>query len=47
MHIPVKEGQQVKKGDVLMVLSSEVSTQLGQTRQMISENLAEQRKCLQ
>lgn len=45
-EIPVKEGQLVKKGDVLMVLSSEVSTQMGQTRQVIGENLAGQRERL-
>ncbi|MEM6052586.1 HlyD family efflux transporter periplasmic adaptor subunit [Erwinia sp. P7711] len=47
IDIPVKEGQHVEKGDVLMVLSSEVSTQLGQTRQVIAENLAAQRERLQ
>lgn len=47
VDIPVKEGQHVEKGDVVMVLSSEVSTQLGQTRQMIAENLAAQRERLQ
>jgi membrane fusion protein len=46
VDIPVKEGQHVEKGDVVMVLSSEVSTQLGQTRQMIAENLAAQRERL-
>ncbi|MGL6017131.1 MAG: HlyD family secretion protein [Gibbsiella quercinecans] len=43
VDIRVKEGQQVKQGDILVVLSSEVSTRLGPTRQVISENLAEQR----
>jgi len=47
IDIPVKEGQHVEKGDVVMVLSSEVSTQLGQTRQVIAENLAAQRERLQ
>jgi len=47
VDIPVKEGQLVKKGDVLMVLSSEISTQMGQTRQVIAENLAGQRERLQ
>ncbi|MGJ0193847.1 HlyD family secretion protein [Pantoea sp. RRHST58] len=47
IDIPVKEGQHVEKGDVLMVMSSEVSTQLGQTRQVIAENLAAQRERLQ
>ena len=47
VDIPVKEGQLVKKGDVLMVLSSEVSTQMGQTRQVIAENLVGQRERLQ
>jgi membrane fusion protein len=47
VDIPVKEGQHVEKGDVVMVLSSEVSTQLGQTRQMVAENLAAQRERLQ
>ncbi|UIL54929.1 MULTISPECIES: HlyD family secretion protein [Pantoea] len=47
IDIPVKEGQRVEKGDVLMVLSSEVSTQFGQTRQVVSENLAAQRERLQ
>lgn len=47
VDIPVKEGQHVEKGDVVMVLSSEVSTQFGQTRQMIAENLAAQRERLQ
>ncbi|MDH1089226.1 HlyD family secretion protein [Pantoea brenneri] len=45
--IPVKEGQRVEKGDVLMVLSSEVSTQFGQTRQVVAENLSAQRERLQ
>lgn len=47
VDIPVKEGQHVEKDDVLMVLSSEVSTQLGQTRQVIAENLKGQRERLQ
>lgn len=47
VDIPVKEGQLVKKDDVLMVLSSEVSTQMGQTRQVIAENLVSQRERLQ
>lgn len=47
VSIPVKEGQQVEKGDVLMVLSSEVSTTLGQTREMIAETLSAQRKRLE
>lgn len=47
IDIPVKEGQHVEKGDVVMVLSSEVSTQLGQTRQVIAENLTAQRERLQ
>lgn len=47
VDIPVKEGQLVKKDDVLMVLSSEVSTQMGQTRQVIAENLLSQRERLQ
>ncbi|MDH2069264.1 HlyD family efflux transporter periplasmic adaptor subunit [Pantoea sp. GD03673] len=47
VDIPVKEGQRVKKDDVLMVLSSEVSTQMGQTRQVIAENLLSQRERLQ
>lgn len=47
IDIPVKEGQHVEKGDVVMVMSSEVSTQLGQTRQVIAENLAAQRERLQ
>ncbi|MEZ3501471.1 HlyD family secretion protein [Pantoea sp. KPR_PJ] len=47
IDIPVKEGQHVEKGDVVMVLSSEVSTQLGQTRQVIAENLTAQRQRLQ
>ena len=47
IDIPVKEGQHVEKGDVVMMLSSEVSTQLGQTRQVIAENLAAQRERLQ
>lgn len=47
VDIPVKEGQHVEKDDVLMVLSSEVSTQLGQTRQVIAENLKGQRDRLQ
>lgn len=47
VDIPVKEGQLVKKDDVLMVLSSEVSTQMGQTRQVIAENLVGQRERLQ
>lgn len=47
IDIPVREGQHVEKGDVLMVLSSEVSTQLGQTRQVIAENLSAQRERLQ
>jgi len=47
IDIPVKEGQRVEKGDVVMVLSSEVSTQLGQTREVIAENLAAQRERLQ
>lgn len=47
MDIPVKEGQLVKKDDVLMVLSSEVSTQMGQTRKVIAENLVGQRERLQ
>lgn len=47
VDIPVKEGQLVKKDDVLMVLSSEVSTQMGQTRQVIAENLVAQRERLQ
>lgn len=47
IDILVKEGQRVEKGDVLMVLSSEVSTQLGQTRQVIAENLVAQRERLQ
>ncbi|KAB8312784.1 HlyD family efflux transporter periplasmic adaptor subunit [Erwinia endophytica] len=42
-HIFVKEGQTVKQGDKLMVLSSEVSTSLGPTRQVISDRLKEQR----
>ena len=46
IDIPVKEGQHVEKGDVLMVLSSEVSTQFGQTRQMVAENLSAQRERL-
>lgn len=47
IDIPVKEGQHVEKGDVVMVMSSEVSTQLGQTRQVIAENLVAQRERLQ
>lgn len=47
IDIPVKEGQHVEKGDVVMVLSSEVSTQMGQTREVIAENLAGQRERLQ
>ncbi|OXH77033.1 anibiotic ABC transporter [Pantoea agglomerans] len=47
VDIPVKEGQHVEKDDVLMVLSSEVSTQLGQTRQVIAENLKGQRERLE
>lgn len=47
IDIPVKEGQRVEKGDVLMVLSSEVSTQFGQTRQVVAENLSAQRERLQ
>jgi len=47
IDIPVKEGQHVEKGDVVMVMSSEVSTQLGQTREVIAENLAAQRERLQ
>lgn len=47
IDIPVKEGQRVEKGDVVMVLSSEVSTQMGQTREVIAENLAGQRERLQ
>lgn len=47
VDIPVKEGQLVKKDDALMVLSSEVSTQMGQTRQVIAENLVAQRERLQ
>ena len=47
VDIPVKEGQLVKKDDVLMVFSSEVSTQMGQTRQVIAENLVAQRERLQ
>lgn len=47
VDIPVKEGQHVEKDDVLMVLSSEVSTQLGPTRQVIAENLKGQRERLQ
>lgn len=47
IDIPVKEGQHVEKGDVVMVMSSEVSTQLGQTRQVIAENLVAQRQRLQ
>ncbi|KGD70727.1 HlyD family secretion protein [Pantoea agglomerans] len=47
VDIPIKEGQHVEKDDVLMVLSSEVSTQLGQTRQVIAENLKGQRERLQ
>lgn len=47
VDIPVKEGQHVEKDDLLMVLSSEVSTQLGQTRQVIAENLKGQRERLQ
>jgi len=42
-HIFVKEGQKVKQGDKLMVLSSEVSTSIGPTRQVISDRLKEQR----
>ncbi|MGU3525040.1 HlyD family secretion protein [Enterobacteriaceae bacterium C23F] len=47
VNIPIREGQRVKEGEVLMVLSSEVSTQLGQTRQMISQQLNEQKARLQ
>lgn len=47
IDIPVKEGQRVEKDDVLMVLSSEVSTQFGQTRQVVAENLSAQRERLQ
>jgi membrane fusion protein len=47
VDIPVQEGQQVEQGAVLMVLSSEVSTQLGQTRRVVAENLAAQRDRLQ
>lgn len=47
IDIPVQEGQKVEQGAVLMVLSAEVSTQLGQTRQVVAENLAAQRARLQ
>ncbi len=47
IDIPVQEGQKVEQGAVLAVLSAEVSTQLGQTRQMVAENLAAQRARLQ
>ena len=45
--IPVREGENVKQGDVLMVFSSEVSTHLGPTREMIAETLSQQRQRLQ
>lgn len=44
--IPVREGENVKQGDVLMVFSSEVSTHLGPTREMIAETLSQQRQRL-
>lgn len=47
VSIPVNEGEEVKQGDVLMVLSSEVSTRQGQTREMIAETLSRQRERLQ
>lgn len=43
IDIPVREGQKVEQNTVLMVLSSDVSTQLGQTRKVVGENLAAQR----
>ena len=46
ISIPVKEGDAVEQGDVLMVLSSEVSTQLGLTRETIADTLARQRERL-
>lgn len=39
----ITEGEEVKKGDKLLEVSSDVSTSIGPTRQIISERLSEQR----
>ncbi|WP_034911635.1 HlyD family efflux transporter periplasmic adaptor subunit [Erwinia sp. 9145] len=47
VDLKMHEGQLVKKGDVLATISSEVETKLGQTREMIAEQLNRQYEGMQ